>query len=130
MILIISLILLLHGIVHLLYFGQSLRYFELQPGMVWPDGSWFFTKFLSVSSNRSLAGMACIIAAAGFLSGGTGLLFNQVWWQALILGSAGLSILIFILFWDGKWQKLADKGGIGLLINFVLIYVIIAYLTA
>ena len=26
----------LHGLVHLLYFGQSARYFELKPGMVWP----------------------------------------------------------------------------------------------
>jgi hypothetical protein len=27
---------LLHGLVHLLYAGQSLRFFELRPGMTWP----------------------------------------------------------------------------------------------
>ncbi len=26
----------LHGLVHLLYAGQSRRLFELRPGMVWP----------------------------------------------------------------------------------------------
>ncbi len=36
---------LLHGLVHLLYFGQSLRFFELQPDMIWPDNSWLFSKF-------------------------------------------------------------------------------------
>ncbi len=36
----------LHGLVHLLYFGQSARYFELQPGMVWPNGSWVVSKLL------------------------------------------------------------------------------------
>jgi hypothetical protein len=127
---IISLIFILHGFVHLLYFGQSRRYFELQPGMIWPDDSWLFARFLNQSSNRSLAGTACLLAAAGFLTGGIGLLYMQAWWHSLILGSAGLSILIFLLFWDGKWQTLADKGGIGLLINFVIIYVNIVYLSA
>ena len=28
-----------HVLIHLFYFGQSRRLFELQPGMVWPDGS-------------------------------------------------------------------------------------------
>ena len=36
----VSLLVILHGLVHLLYFGQSARLFELQPGMGWPDGSW------------------------------------------------------------------------------------------
>jgi len=127
---IISLIFILHGIVHLLYFGQSRRYFELQPGMIWPDGSWLFSRFINQSFNRSLAGTACLLAAAGFMAGGIGLIYMQAWWHSLILGSAGLSILIFLLFWDGKWQKLADKGAIGLLINFVIIYVNIVYLSA
>ena len=31
--------LILHGLVHLLYLGQSAGTFELQPGLNWPDGS-------------------------------------------------------------------------------------------
>jgi hypothetical protein len=30
----------LHALVHLLYAGQALRYFELRPGLTWPDGAW------------------------------------------------------------------------------------------
>jgi hypothetical protein len=125
---IIILIIILHGLVHLLYFGQSRRYYELQPGMSWPDGSWIFSRYLSESSIRSLAGSACIISTAGFLTGGLGLLLTKVWWQDAVLFSAALSVLIFILFWDGKWKKLADKGGIGILINFAIIYVVLDYL--
>ena len=36
----------LHGLVHLFYFAQSRRLFELRPGLVWPDGSWAFSKLL------------------------------------------------------------------------------------
>jgi hypothetical protein len=31
--------LILHGLVHLLYAGQGWRFFEIRPGMVWPDGA-------------------------------------------------------------------------------------------
>jgi len=50
--------LVLHGLVHLLYYGQSARHFELQPGMVWPDGSWAFSRLLGDELVRSLAGVS------------------------------------------------------------------------
>jgi hypothetical protein len=62
----------LHGLVHMLYFGQSARYFELQPGMVWPDGSWAFSRFLDNAAVRNLAGILLILAAVGFAAGGAG----------------------------------------------------------
>ena len=46
---------LLHGLVHLLYFGQSARYFEMQQGMVWPDGSWAFSRLFGEIGSRNLA---------------------------------------------------------------------------
>ena len=36
---VIGVFIILHGLVHMLYFGQSRKFFELQPGMTWPDGS-------------------------------------------------------------------------------------------
>ena len=111
----------LHGLVHLLYFGQSRRLFELRPGMVWPDGSWAFAKLFGSRAIRALASIACLLAAIGFVAGGIGLLFNQYWWQELVAGSAVFSGLITVLFWDGKMQKLDDQGFIGLLINIALL---------
>lgn len=49
---IVSVFIVLHGMAHLLYFGQSRRLFELQAGMVWHDGSWAFSKFLGEDATR------------------------------------------------------------------------------
>ena len=38
---VLGIFMVLHGLVHLLYFGHGLRFFEL-PDLAWPDGSWVF----------------------------------------------------------------------------------------
>jgi len=111
----------LHGLVHLLYFGQSARLFELGPGMVWPDGSWTFSKLLGDEATRILASILYVLAAIGFVAGGIGILVSQAWWRPAVVASAVFSAVIVILFWDGKVQKLAEKGGIGLLINVAIL---------
>ena len=116
-----GLFIVLHGLVHLLYFGQSWRLFELQPGMVWPDGSWAFSKLFGNEVTRLLASISCLVATIGFVAGGIGIMVMQAWWRPLIIGSALFSALLYILFWDGKIAKLADKGGIGLLINLAIL---------
>ena len=78
----------LHGLVHLLYFGQSAGYFELQPGMAWPDGSWLFSKLLGDEPTRVLASVLLIVAAVGFAAGGVGLLLKQAWWRPVVMGVA------------------------------------------
>ncbi|MCJ7625278.1 MAG: hypothetical protein MUO76_17410 [Anaerolineaceae bacterium] len=110
-----------HGLIHLFYFGQSRRLFDLQPGMVWPDGSWAFSKHLGNETTRMLASTSCVLAAIGFVAGGVGLLTGQTWGIPVVVGSAALSTIIFILFWDGNWQKWDDKGGVGILINMAIL---------
>jgi hypothetical protein len=113
----------LHGLVHLLYAGQSGRLFELRPNMTWPDGSWLFSKFLGDETTRWLASISLALAALGFMASGLGLFIQQDWWRTVTVGSAVLSAAIFILFWDGKFQALDDKGGVGLLINLAILAV-------
>jgi len=115
----------LHGLVHLLYAGQSRRLFELRPKMVWPDGSWAFSKLLGDEGTRLLASIALVLAALGFILGGVGLAIQQPWWRQVIVGSAALSSLLFILFWDGRAQALDAKGGVGLLINLAILAVVL-----
>jgi hypothetical protein len=110
-----------HGLVHLLYFGQSRRLFELKPNMVWPEGSWVFSKFLGNGMIRWLASVCCVLAAISFVAGGIGMLVGQAWWRPWIVGSAVFSAVIFLLFWDGKRQKLSDHGGVGLLIDVAIL---------
>lgn len=109
--------LVMHGLVHLLYFGQSGRYFELQPGLAWPDGSWAFTRLLGEAGTRGVASVALVLAALAFIVGGGALLFKQDWWRILVQGAAVFSSLLYMLMWDGGWQHLDNKGGVGFLLN-------------
>ncbi len=111
----------LHGLVHLLYFGQSARRFELQPGMVWPDGSWVFSKLLEDGSTRMLASIACVVAAVGFVAGGAGVLISVAWWRPVIVAAAAFSSIAFLLFWDGKLRRLPDQGAIAILIDVAIL---------
>ena len=117
----------LHGLVHVLYLGQSARYFELQPGMIWPDTSWAFSRWLGDEAARKLASMLLALADVGFAVGGAGILFRQVWWHPLTVVAAALSTAIYVLFWDGEWFKLHDKGAIGVLINIAITVALLVF---
>lgn len=117
----------LHGLVHLLYFAQSQRIFELRPGMVWPDDSWVFSRLLGEKSTRLLASALCLLAALGFIAGGIGLFFGQPWWRNVSVAAAAISILMYILFWNGKLQKVDDQGGVGILIDIAILAVIVLF---
>lgn len=118
---IIGVFLLLHSLVHLLYFGQSTRYFELKPGMAWPDGAWAFSKLLGEGATRNLASIALIMAAMGLAASGIGILVGQAWWRPLVLGATAFSSVLFVLFWNGRTQNLDGQGGIGLLIDMAIL---------
>jgi hypothetical protein len=115
----------LHGLVHLLYFGQSARYFELQPGMVWPDGAWVLSKLLSQEATRMLANIFLVLAALGFIAGGAGTFARQDWWRSVVMGAAAFSTLLYLLLWNGRLENLANNGWVGILINIFLLAALI-----
>jgi hypothetical protein len=119
--------LVLHGLVHLLYSGQSQRLFALQPGMVWPDGSWALSKLFGDEATRLLAGASCVLAAAGFVAGGIGVFANQRWWRPVVVGVATFSAVAFILFWDGGLRDLDDKGAFAILINAAIVAAVLVF---
>lgn len=119
--------LILHGLVHLLYFGQSARFFNLTPNMVWPDGSWAFSKLLGERGTRTLARALCILAAVGFVSGGLGVLFGQTWWRWMVASSAVLSAGLYILLWNGRLEHLDAQGGIGILIDAAILVAAVVF---
>jgi menaquinone-dependent protoporphyrinogen oxidase len=118
---------LLHGLVHMLYFGQSARFFELQPGLAWPDGSWVLSKFLSNPLPRNIAGVLLIIAAVGFISSGIGLFIKQVWWRPVVVSTAIFSSILYLLLWDGTLHRLDNQGGVGILIDLVILAAVLIF---
>jgi hypothetical protein len=115
----------LHGLVHLLYFGQSARYFELKPGMVWPDGAWAFSRLVGDQATRNLASISLILAAIGFVADGAGIFVGQAWWRPVVVGAAAFSSIVFILFWNGSLQNLDGQGGVGILINLAILVAVL-----
>ena len=115
----------LHGLVHLLYFAQALRRVELRPGMAWPDASWAFSRLLGDKTARTLAAVLCVLAAIGFAAGGLGVLLAGAWARPLIVASAALSTAIWVLFWDGKLRDLANQGIVAVLINAALLVAVL-----
>ena len=123
----IGIFIVLHGLVHLLYLGQSSRVFELRPGLEWPDGAWAFANFLGTETTRMLANIFLVIAALLFVGGGAGVLFNQEWWRLVVIVAAVFSTIVYILLWNGKFERMADNGWVGILINLVILAVLILF---
>ena len=117
--------LVLHGLVHLLYVGQSRRLYQLGPDMVWPDESWLFSKLFGVEATRWLATSAYVLSAIGFVVGGISMLLGQPWSRWLLAGAAVLSSLGVLFFWDGRLRKLTEQGLIALLINAAILAVVL-----
>lgn len=115
----------LHVLVHLLYFGQSARQFELKPGMTWPDGSWAFSRLLGDDATRNLANISLILAVIGFVAGGIGIFASHSWWRPVIIGAAAFSSAVYILFWNGGMQNLDGQGGVGILINIAILVAVL-----
>jgi len=121
MITIVGIFTILHGLVHLLYTGQSLRLFEMQPGLVWPDNSWAFLQLLGNETTRKLSAIVLIIAAILFAVGGFGIVFSQTWWRLSVISAAVFSTFLYLLCWNGRFERLDDNGFVGILINIVLL---------
>lgn len=117
----IGLIIVLHGLVHLWYFTLSRGLVKFQAEMGWTGQSWIFTNMIGDATTRSLASMLYVLAALGFVAGGIGIFIQQNWWRPALVGSAILSSVIIILFWDGSTEMLVQKGMLGLLINLVIL---------
>jgi hypothetical protein len=117
----------LHGIVHLIYLGQAQRYYEMQAGMIWPDGSWLFSRLVGEKAVRSLAALGCLLAAVGFVGAGVGVLANLGWWRPVVVIAAATSTAVFVAFWDGKLHKLGERGLFGILINIAVLLLVLVF---
>ena len=124
---IVGAFLLLHGIVHLLYFGHSQKFFELQPGLMWPEGSWFLSSVLNMNEIRLIASASMLISAIVFILAGVGLFFKQTWWRVIIIIAIAFSSLVYLLLWNGKMERLPDQGLVGILINLALLVFVLIF---
>lgn len=115
-----------HGMVHAMYVGHALRWFELKPGMPWPATSWALASHLSDGALRTLAAVSIGVASLALMVGGLGVTFGWGWANWVAIGAAALVSVPHILLWSGQWSDFADHGGIGIVINAAAIAAILA----
>lgn len=119
--------LILHGGVHLLYFGQSARFFELQPGMVWPDGAWALTRLVGSDMTRQLANILLVLAALIFAASGAATMMKAESWRTAVVAAAIFSSAVYFLLWNGRFENLADNGWVGILINLFILAIVFLF---
>ncbi len=121
MVIFFGIFIILHGLVHLFYMGQSLKLFELKPAMVWPDESWAFSRVISNAALRLFASISLGLSTLGFVVGGISLMLKQTWSQPLLMVAGGLSTFIYLVMWNGKKDSAVNQGGLGILINLAIL---------
>jgi len=114
-----------HALVHAMYVGQALRWFELRPGLTWPDGSWVLSS-LSDTGVRLFAALSIGLCSLTMIVGATGYLANASWGGWVVIASAALMSVIHALLWSGAWAQFGDHGGYGVIINIAIIAIILA----
>lgn len=113
--------LILHGIVHVLYAADSQGFFELKPGMGWPDGSWLLPKVIGNVATGVVATAMMVLIALGFVISGVTLLLAVPFWRTLAVGGAALSLIAYLVLWDGTMNNLDGQGAFGILLDLAII---------
>lgn len=114
-------IMLLHGVVHLIYAAHSARRLQLKIGMTWPDGSWAFSRLCGERTTRDQTAIAMSLGGLIFVIAGIAVFARQPWWRPVAVVAAVLSALVFILAWDGNKRNLDGQGAIGVVIDAAIL---------
>ena len=109
-----------HGLVHAMYVGQALRWFELRDGMTWPVEA----RFLSAIPEATLkvsAAIAVGVSSLALVAGGIGISVDAGWGPTVTLVSAIVVSVLHFVLWDGDVKTFPDQGLYGIVINVVII---------
>lgn len=120
-------LIILHGLVHLMYVGQALRWFELRAGMEWPIGARFLPSRLSDVRLREFAAVTVGTTSLALVVGGVGILLDSEWAPWLTIASATLVSFLHVLLWNGDRKTSPDQGLYGIIINaIIVVWVLVA----
>ena len=115
----------MHGLVHAMYVGQALRWFELREGMTWPVGA----RFLPAIPDTVLRVSAAItigVSSLAHVAGGIGIAMGTGWGPTVTLVAAAVVSVVHLVLWDGDVKTFPDQGLYGIVINVVIVVWIVA----
>ena len=109
---VIAIILILHGVGHILAIFPIVGK-KLSP--THSSNSWLLTKLIGNTGTYVVAFIIWPLALIGFVAGGFGLLgwfVPQAWWPSLTVGAAIISLLGLGLFWNAFPFFFPNKVGV------------------
>ena len=115
----------MHGLVHAMYVGQALRWFELRDGMTWPVGARFLPA-IPDNALRISAAIAVGVSSLALVAGGIGIAMGSGWGPTLTFVAAIVLSVLHLLLWDGDAATFPDQGLYGIVINVVIVVWIVA----
>jgi hypothetical protein len=114
---------LLHGLVHVWYFLLSSQLVTHKSDMGWNAQSKLLFSW-SEKERRLVASMLYLYVTILFILAVVGYWVQSLWWSDTLMMACISSSVVILLFFDGTFKKLVQKGLIGLILNIViLIYV-------
>lgn len=114
---------LLHGLVHVWYFLLSSQLVTYKSDMGWNAQSKLLFSW-SEKERRLVASMLYLYVTILFILAVVGYWVQTLWWSDTLMMACISSSVVILLFFDGTFKKLVQKGLIGLILNIViLIYV-------
>jgi len=104
-------VLLIHGVGHFMGVVPALRLVEVKG---WNSHSWLLSGPLGEDGARILSIFLFLLALIGFIAAGLALggwLVPHAWWRGLAIGSAILSLVTIVLFWQAFVVFFPNKVG-------------------
>lgn len=126
---ILSIVAILHGLVHLWYVLLLSKIVHYQSDMGWTGDSWLLTGSVEIPLIRYIGIILYTAVTVLFVTSGITLLTGSNLASKLLVYSAILSSVLILFFFDGQFNMLVQKGLIGLILNLTIILLAIsAYL--
>lgn len=124
----VGLFLVFHGLVHGWFVVLSQGWVAYQDEMGWNGRSWLLSRALDAQLILDAASVLYLAVAVGFVVGGVGYVSSPGWgwWAPLVAGSATLSVAVLVVTWDGEWDRLVEKGVLGILVDVVILIWLVA----
>ena len=117
----IGFLLVAHGGVHFVYVASSHGWFGPGEGWGWNGRSWLLSGVLAEGRVLAAASALFLLVALGFAAGAVGYLLSTGWWVPVLAGSAVLSAVLYVAMWDGEPTGLFEKGGLGVVVDLVVL---------
>lgn len=122
-----SIVIILHGLIHVWYLLLLSKVVKYIPEMGWSGESWLVSGSSEILWIRytgiTLYSLTCFL----FVSSGISLMSTSSMTTYLLNISAILSSILIIFFFDGRFDMLIQKGFVGLIFNATIIFLVNAF---